>query len=310
MNAKVFGKKAIGAISSIINLIVLTSVVSLIAIAGYALWDSSQLYEAADKSHYEIYRPTAESENRSFKELQALNEDVFGWLTVYGTNIDYPLVQGEDNMTYVNTSAEGKYSLSGAIFLDSANSLDFSDFNHIIYGHHMAKKTMFGEIGDFADKEKFDTHKYGYLFFGEKDHGLEFFAFVHADAYDFTIFNANVDDEFRGEYLENLLSKAIHTRDIGISTSDRIVLLSTCSSDSTNGRDILVARLTDTAFDEPTAPSLPEYHNIDGYVKAFPLLLIAVIILTTLLIIRTLKFLYSSVKSVKNRHINKADKRQ
>ena len=114
----------------------------------------------------------------------------------------------------------------------------------------MARKAMFGEIGEFSDKSMFDTHRYGNLYFGGKDHGIEFFAFVHADAYDSTIFTADVREGQRQAYLDGLLEKATHKRDIGVSIDDRIVLLSTCSSDSTNGRDILVGRITDELYED------------------------------------------------------------
>ncbi|MCL2002567.1 MAG: class B sortase [Oscillospiraceae bacterium] len=251
MKAEKMIRKTIKICGGIVNTLTLASIILLTAFAGYALWDSNQIHSAAGRSHYAAYKPTAENEGKSFMELQALNAEVFAWLTVYGTNIDYPVTQGEDNMKYVNTNAEGRYSLSGAIFLDSGNSKDFSDFNSILYGHHMAKKVMFGEIGEFAGKDMFDSRRYGNLYFNGQDHGIEFFAFVHADAYDSTVFTANVGDGFRQTYLDGLLEKAIHTRDIGVSTADRIVLLSTCSTDSTNGRDILIGRMTNETYSIP-----------------------------------------------------------
>jgi sortase B len=225
------------------------------------LWDSNQVYKAADKSNYAIYKPTAVDGGKSFKELQATNAEVFAWLHVYGTNIDYPVTQGDDNMKYVNVNAEGLYSLSGSIFLNCYNNMDFSDFANIIYGHHMEKNAMFGEIGDFADKDKFERNRYGNLYYGEKDHGLEFFAFVHADAYDTSVFNPNVEDRDREEYLSNLLSKATNKRDVVIAPNESIVLLTTCSSDSTNGRDVLVGRIAGKTFAEPRAVAAEDKSN-------------------------------------------------
>ena len=245
MKGRAIGKVTIKAINGIVDTLVLVIIVTLTSFAGYAIWDSNQLYQEADKSHYAAYKPSVEDEGQSFKQLQEINPEVFAWLTVYDTNIDYPVAQGPSNMKYVNTNAEGVYSMSGSIFLDSGNSKDFSDFNSIIYGHHMEKRMMFGEIGEFKGKEKFDAHRYGNLYFDEKDHGIEFFAFVHADAYDFSVFSPNVKGELKQKYLDGLLAKAIHTRDIGVTVDDRIVLLSTCSSNSTNGRDILVGIITD-----------------------------------------------------------------
>ncbi|MCL2152350.1 MAG: class B sortase [Oscillospiraceae bacterium] len=247
---ELIGRKTIKLGNIIVNIIVQISIVLLTAYAGYALWDSKELHQAADKSQYAIYKPTAENEGKSFEELQALNPEVIAWLTVFNTNIDYPVTQGDSNMKYINTNAEGQYSLSGAIFLDYTNSKDFSDFNNILYGHHMARNTMFGDLDTFADKSKFDANRYGNLYFDRQDHEIEFFAFLRTDAYDSSIFKAGVEGEGRQGYLDVLSEKMIHTRDIGISVSDRIVLLSTCSDNSTNGRDILVGRLNDKPHEE------------------------------------------------------------
>jgi sortase B len=162
------------------------------------------------------------------------------------------VAQGKDNMKYVDTNAEGQYSLSGSIFLNSYNSSDFSDFNSILYGHHMVKKVMFGEIEYFSEQGMFDSHRYGNLYFDGKDHGIEFFAFFHADAYDSSVFSPNVKGEHREAYLDGMLAKATNIRDIGVTIEDRIVLLTTCSSSSTNGRDILAGRVTDEVFEDQT----------------------------------------------------------
>ena len=297
MKAQETGRKIIRAANSTVNIIVLAIILLLLAFAVYALWDSKQIHREADKSQYEIYKPSAADEGKSFAELQAINPEVFAWLTVFGTNIDYPVTQGADNMKYVNTNAEGKYSLSGAIFLDSDNSRDFSDFNSILYGHHMEKKKMFGEIESFSDRNVFDTYKYGNLYFDEKDHGIEFFAFLRTDAYDREIFAPAIKVEKQAEYIDNLLRKAAHTRDIGITAMDHIVLLSTCSSDSTNGRDILIGRITDDTFDDAFAGSasndgsaqLSESGQSGLYKLPIPwqlLVLLLILLIIALLVIR------------------------
>ena len=246
------GKKIIGLINSIVDTAVLVAIMLLIVLGCYAIWDSKQVYQAADAANYEVFKPTVVNEGKSFEELQAINPDVFGWLTLYGTHIDYPVLQGPDNMKYVNTNAEGQYSLSGAIFLDYTCSRDFSDFSSILYGHHMERSAMFGDIGKFSDKSYFDARPYGMLYYEGREHGLEFFAFVHADAYDSTVFKTNITEwEARQAYLGRLLSMAPHTRDIRVTTDDRIVLLSTCSASSTNGRDILVGRITEEIYGDP-----------------------------------------------------------
>ena len=244
-------KKAVRTANSLVNFAVLAAILLLLAFGCYALWDSDQVYNAANAAQYEIYKPTVENEGKTFQELQAINPEVFSWLTVYGTNIDYPVTQGGDNMKYVNTGAEGSYSLSGSIFLDCENSRDFSDFNSILFGHHMEQRAMFGDLELFSDKDYFDARRYGNLYYGGRDHGLEFFAFLHTDAYDTSVFTPGVSGkEVRQAYLDGLHNKAAFSRDIGVAVKDRIVLLSTCSSQSTNGRYILAARITDELFND------------------------------------------------------------
>ena len=249
-------------IDSAVNYVILAVLVILPAFAGYALWDSGRIYHTADSRQYEVYKPTSEADKKSFEELVALNGDVFAWLTVYGTNIDYPVVQAQDNMKYVNTGADGRFSLAGAIFLDYRNERSFTDKSSIIYGHHMTKKTMFGEIGGFRDKDVFDTHGYGNLYFDGENHGIEFFAFIHTDAYDGIILSPRTHGRADAEsidqpnvsirssvsqieYTELLLSKAMHVKDVEILEDDCFILLTTCSPGTTNGRDILVGRLTE-----------------------------------------------------------------
>ena len=237
-------RAVIKGIDSVIGFLVLVAILFVLAFAGYALWDSEQIHSQADKSVYTAYKPTAENEGKTFQQLKQLNDEVIAWLTVNDTNIDYPITQAGDNMKYVNTNAEGRYSLSGSVFLDYRNDSGFSDFNSIIYGHNMDKKTMFGEVGYFGDEKYFSTHKYGNLYFEDTDHTIEFFAFIHTDAYNSSIFWPNVPEDMRQEYLNRLLDEAQHVRNIGVTTDDRLVLLATCSPDSTNGRDILVGRIT------------------------------------------------------------------
>jgi sortase B len=242
------GKKTVKMISWLIDLFVLIVILLLIGVGCYAMWDSKQIYKEASSAKYEVYKPTVE-DTLSFSQLQSMNSEVIGWLTVYGTNIDYPVTQTDNNDKYVNCNAKGEYSLSGSLFLDCRNKQNFSDFNSIIYGHHMAESAMFGELTNFQKSDFFASHKYGELFYNGNEYGIEFFAFLKADAYDSDIFSPGITGTGnKTAYLSSLLAKSLQKRDIGVTTNDRILLLSTCTSDSTNGRHLLVGRITENTF--------------------------------------------------------------
>ena len=111
--------------------------------------------------------------------------------------------------------------------MDSENNPDFQDFNTILYGHNMVPNVMFGSIKEFKEQAFYEAHPYGNLFVQNRNFGLEIIALIEADAYD---------------------SSAVYMNDITLEADDRILLLSTCSSESTNGRNILVARITDQTY--------------------------------------------------------------
>ena len=220
--------------------------------ASWSLYDTQRVFSGADTTVYETYKPDSPDENSlGFAELQALNPDVLGWVTVYGTGIDYPLVQGETNGSYINTDVQGNFSLSGSIYLDCNCAKDFSDYNTIIHGHHMEKGEMFGDLERFMDESFFHSHEYANLYYDGRNHGVQFFLMIHGDAYDYKLYTTKVADSKREAYLKYLYEKALYSRDIEISSEEHIVLLSTCASGLSNARYILVGKICDKTFADP-----------------------------------------------------------
>lgn len=135
--------------------------------------------------------------------------------------------------------------------MDFQNNKNFSDFNSILFGHHMNQGVMFGELDKFGDKQFFETHQQGNIFYEGKNHGIELFAFLHTDAYNTLVFTPNIQGEVpRQEYLDTIKNLSINYRDLGVTPNDRLVVMTTCSFISTNGRDILVGVIREDAFKE------------------------------------------------------------
>ena len=303
---KKIGKKIVAVTNSIVNLAVLFVLLLLFLFGGYALWDSNQIYKAADSSVYSMYKPTYEN-TISFEELQKTNKDIFGWLTVYGTHIDYPLVQGEKNSTYLNKDIKGNYSVSGSLFLDYRNSPHFTDFNSVIYGHHMDKNVMFGEIEYFANKTVCDEHQDGSLYYDGEEHGIEFFAFLEVDAYDTSVYNIPVQEASSTQYLDNLIKKAKNIREIGVTGDDRIIILSTCTAESTSGRHVLIGRISNETYANAFEYSNNSDNDVNHIFNRFSVMEILarfsgwLWILWILLILLILFLIYSIVSKRKRR---------
>ena len=246
---KLFFKKVVSLTDHLVDLVAFLLILSIMSLSGYMLWDSNQVYKEAGAKMYEAYIPT-KNHSKSFEELQKINSDVIGWLKVNDTHINYPLVQCDNDDKYMNTNAEGKYSLSGSIFLHADNNPHFTDFNSIIYGHHMEKNMMFGDVGNFVKKRYFDNHPYGNLYYDGVNHGIEFIAVMQINAYNNMAFNVCTTELAKQEYIQLIEDNALYKRSIDISTNDHLVILTTCTSDMTNGRNFLVGKITDQTYPE------------------------------------------------------------
>lgn len=225
-------------------------ILSLILLyACFALWDTWRIYDRAgvDESLLKYKpQPGQGEDSQGLDDLMEINPDICAWLTVDGTHIDYPVVQGSDNMIYINTDVYGKFSLSGSIFLDCRNNRDFSDTYSLIYGHHMDGEVMFGELDDFVQRDYFEEHTTGILYLPEATCQIEWFACMKADAYDQQIFSpGNLSKTDQESLLNYIRENALQYRDIGVTKEDSVLALSTCSDTSTNARIILAGRLSE-----------------------------------------------------------------
>ena len=212
----------------------------------YSLWDTYKIYanSFADEELLK-FRPTDDGEdNPTLKDLKKLNPDVKAWIQVPKTNIDYPVVQGQDDMEYINKNVYGEFELSGAIFLSCLNKDDFSDPYNLVYGHNMKNGGMFADVADFTNKEYFETHQKGKLYLTDATRKIQFFACMKVTAADAKIYHP---DGYRKENLKDLLdyiqANAVQYRDVNVADEDSLIALSTCSEAETNGRVVLIGKL-------------------------------------------------------------------
>ena len=212
----------------------------------YSLWDTYKIYanSFADEELLK-FRPTDDGEdNPTLKDLKKLNPDVKAWIQVPKTNIDYPVVQGQDDMEYINKNVYGEFELSGAIFLSCLNKDDFSDPYNLVYGHNMKNGGMYADVADFTNKEYFETHQKGKLYLTDATRKIRFFACMKVTAADAKIYHP---DGYRKENLKDLLdyiqANAVQYRDVNVADENSLIALSTCSEAETNGRVVLIGKL-------------------------------------------------------------------
>ena len=243
----------------------------------------------------ENYNPIDHHEEKGFYQLQQNHPDVKGWISIDGTHIDYPILQSEDNIKYLDHNAFGDYVVTGSIFLDYRFKADFTNFNTIIYGHHVPTGDMFGDIKKFTDKDFFENHRYGTIFYNGEEKELEIFGILEVNAYDMTIYRPLSDNvEENQAYYQYLLTKATNKRDVSVTSEDKICLLSTCFVDVTNGRHILLAKINPVfKKTQKNDNHIPMIHHQQSFVFKWifyvVLLLLAVIIILLVILIFLLR---------------------
>ncbi len=183
----------------------------------------------------------------SFKELYEQNNDMVGWIRVENTDIDYPIVQADDNLYYMHKDFYKEYSYPGSIFLDF--QCDFNNMyqaaHQIIYGHNMKNGTMFQQLTKYQDEDFFKENRYIKI---ETLYGI--YVFEVFAAYETPVtFNYLVTDfsdrEDWLEFIEVFQQKSDFETDIALSRSDVVLTLSTCTnSHKDNMRFVVHARLT------------------------------------------------------------------
>lgn len=165
-------------------------------------------------------------------------ENYAGWIQIDNTQIDYPIVKGEDNDFYLNHNYDLSKNIAGAIFMDRRNLGNSYDQHTIIYGHYMKNGSMFTDLNSFLDPEFYENNKYIVYRDLFKNYTYEVISayYVSADDYDlaYDITSATVD-----EFINN----SIFDTEYVYKDSDRILTLSTCNYILNNGRMIVHAVL-------------------------------------------------------------------
>lgn len=250
--------RIIRAINKIVNVVLAVTLFVLGAYACYALWDNHQIYQMAENVQADMLRlkpEDTEDASPSFEELIKINPDACAWVTMDNTRIDSPILQGETNLTYINTDVYGNFSLAGSLFLDTRCSRDFDDIYSLIYGHHMENGSMFGDLDLYKEQKFFEKNRTGTLMLPKQVKPLQTVACMLVEASEEEIFEPEMWKEdiheflkyvrenslFHDEVLLNYLEKQVYQNlEDGSFKMPEIVVLSTCSSEFTNARTILV----------------------------------------------------------------------
>ena len=210
--------------------------------AGYNIIKIVKQYYA-DQESYKKLSELANSDIFTgvidFDKLHETSPDVVAWIYRKDSKINYPIVQGTDNSKYLNHLADGSYGAAGTPFVDYQTDAPFEQFDTMVYGHHMKDGSMFAILKKYLNTDYCNENIRFELITPTAKYHMDVVAFLHVRE-DSNLYIMNQDAY---TYDSLIRSNASYTTDVGWTTDDKLVLLSTCAYEFEGARYIVVGKL-------------------------------------------------------------------
>lgn len=242
------GKKIIWGIVFIISLIV--AVICGYILVTFFFSDGGNTKQYIEPSSTASNLSDAENHNIKWDRLSKDNPDIYSWIYIPNTNVDYPVVQADeftDDSFYLDHNIKKQSEFAGAIYTEKNNAKDYSDPVTLIYGHNMKNGSMFKTLHYFSDSKFFKKNKYIYIYMpGHKLTYKIYAAYIYDDrhilnSFDFTDKKV-LKKYFR--YTTNPDSLSKQTRKVDLDENSKIITLSTCTDGASNTRYLVQGVLT------------------------------------------------------------------
>lgn len=174
-------------------------------------------------------------------ELHSQNEDIYAWICIADTKIDYPILQHPSELDhYLDYNIDGSKGYPGCIYSQFVNSKDFTDFNTVLYGHNMKNGTMFAGLHKFEDSEYFADHPYIYVYTEDKVFVYRIFASYTFSSIHLIMGFDLSDENVRQIYIDNIRGLEGLTDNIDdsieVDTDSRLLTLTTCIANQSDKR--------------------------------------------------------------------------
>ena len=186
-----------------------------------------------------------------FASLWAMNPDIYAWLYIPETQVNYPILQREgDDGFYLKHNSEGKPSEAGAIFTEASfTKKDFSDPVTVVYGHYMRSGAMFGSLqGIYSAQGGIGENGEIVVYLPERELRYQVFAAVPHDKWHLLHNHDYTDPEVFKAFLEQVYSvrsiNASIDEEAGAEVGDQLLVLSTCLRGDSKQRYLVLAKRT------------------------------------------------------------------
>jgi len=184
------------------------------------------------------------------EELHNDNNDVVAWIEIPDTNVNYPVLQTDDNSYYLTHNYKKEYSERGSIYLNKDVDLQAPSHNFLIYGHRNKNGAMFEDVFKYSKKNFYESHKkikfttltedseyeilsafYSRVYYKSETNAFRYYRFI----------NAQTEEEYN-DYVSNAKKASIYDTGVDAKYGDKLLTLSTCEYSQDDGRFVVVAK--------------------------------------------------------------------
>ena len=229
-----------------ILLLAIALVTSAVFVTGCSDDSSSS---SSSKATYKVSKEDKDYLSKRFSELSKTNNETVAYVYAPGTQLDEPVVQTNDNETYLDKTFEGGHQpYLGTVFMDMDNKKDFSDRLTWLFGHARGSKVgdhrMFNDV-NFYDKQEFmDKHKYVVIETPERKYYYEAaFLTIVPETTSFYRLDFENDEDFLNQLTNVKKDAATKNDSVKLKGSDKYLVLSTCREEDETIRSNLYLRL-------------------------------------------------------------------
>ena len=186
--------------------------------------------------------------NLNWAGFQKENPDIYAWIYIPGTKVDYPVLQHPTEMSYyLEHNLDGSTGFPGCIYTQNLNKKDFMDPNTVIYGHNLKDGTMFTSLHRYEDLNFFNQNRYIYIYTPTGTFVYEIFAaYVFSDAHLLYNFDFETPSNF-DLYLDSVMNVRdmnAHIKEgLEVTSKNHIITLSTCMNKQKFNRYLVQAVL-------------------------------------------------------------------
>ena len=179
-----------------------------------------------------------------FTALKEKNPDTIAFIHMQGNNINYPVVQTDNNDYYLKHAYDKSKNSAGWVFMDYRNNITDLSENTVIYGHGRLDETVFGSLKNALTKT-WQANKENYVIWltTEKENLVfqifSIYTIPSENYYIETDFSSSADKE---KWLNTMKERNTTSFDTSVNTNDKILTLSTCQNNN-GGRIVVQAKL-------------------------------------------------------------------